>query len=117
MNTNENRIAYFGTWGAKGHYFRPIRGSFSEREINALSRIDLPVFHDEMQSNGHCYVKWARFLGYAIPHSVDDKRPGCVSAIFVENVTSSTDIREIILNADVMLKLRFIKRLPKPNEI
>lgn len=48
--------------------------------------------------------------------NMDDKRPGCVSAIFVENAKSSNDIREAIMN-DAELRWRFSKRLPKENEI
>lgn len=69
---NNPRIGYFGTWGRPGHFFRSINGVFSRREVEALSLIDMPVFHDDMKENGHCYVLWEGFLGYAIPFSDDD---------------------------------------------
>ncbi len=56
------------------------------------------------------------FMYYAIPCSKDDKRPGCISAIFVEFATSSNDIREAILS-DCELRWRFDKRYPKEDEI
>lgn len=116
MKSTEYRVAYFGTWGCKGHFFRPIKGSFTKRERDAMSNIDLPVFHEQMESEGYCYVVWEKFLGYAIPFSRDDKRPGCVSAIFVEGAETSKDILEVLQNADIVLQSRFSKRLPKPNE-
>lgn len=116
MNINECRIAYFGTWGTPGHLFRVIRGTFTKRERDAMSNIDMPVFHDAMNQKKYLYVTFERFMGYAIPVSMDDKRPGCVSAIFVEGAESPNDIREIINNADNMLKSRFITRLPKSSD-
>ena len=90
VKMNNRRIGYFGTWNRPGHFFRSINGVFSRREVESLSRIDLPVFHEDMKENGYCYVTWEDFLGYAIPFSIDDRRPGCVSAIFVEGARFSS---------------------------
>ncbi len=115
---NNPRIGYFGTWGRPGHFFRSINGVFSRREVEALSLIDMPVFHDDMKENGHCYVLWEGFLGYAIPFSDDDRRPGCVSAVFVEGAQSSSEILDILLDpANALLRHRFTKRLPSRGDI
>lgn len=69
-----------------------------------------------MKADGFLYGVFDNFMFYAIPYSRDDKRPGCVSAIFVENAKSSKDIIETIMS-DCELRWRFGKRLPKENEI
>lgn len=115
---NNPRIGYFGTWGRSGHFFRSINGVFSRREEEALSRVDLPVFHDDMKENGYCYVVWEGFLGYAIPFSTDDRRPGCVTAIFVEGARFSSEILDILLDqANSYLRSHFLKRLPSRADI
>lgn len=112
----ENRICYFGTRGRAGHFAYPIVGNFTKEEIENIEKIDLPVYHEAMKADGFLYGVLDNFMFYAIPYSKDDKRPGCVSAIFVENARGSKDIREVILN-DSELWWRFDKRLPKDDEI
>lgn len=114
--TRDNRICYFGTRGRAGHFAYPIVGNFTEEEIKYIEKIDHPVYHEAMTTNGFLYGVLNNFMFYAIPYSKDDKRPGCVSAIFVENAKSSRDIREAIMN-DCELRWRFSKRLPKDDEI
>ena len=112
----ENRIAYFGTRGQAGHSAYPIVGKFTREELDNICDIDCDHVHHAMSSNGgFCYGTLGNFMFYAIPCSKDDKRPGCITAIFVEFATSSNDIREAIVN-DVELLWRFNKRLPKENE-
>lgn len=111
-----NRICYFGTRGRAGHFAYPIVGKFTTEEIMVIERIDNPVYHEAMKADGFLYGVFDNFMFYAIPYSKDDKRPGCVSAIFVENARSSKDIREVIMS-DCELQWRFGKRLPKENDI
>lgn len=110
------RICYFGTRGKPGHFAYPIVGNFSKKELDNISKIDHPVYHEAMKADGFIYGSLENFMFYAIPHSMDDKRSGCISAIFVEFATSSKDIREAIMS-DCELRLRFGKRYPKENEI
>lgn len=112
----DNRICYFGTRGRAGHFAYPMVGNFTAEELRAIDKIDNPVFYEAMKSDGFLYGALGSFLFYAIPYSMDDKRPGCVSAIFVENAKSSNDIREAIMN-DCELRYRFGERLPKEDEI
>ena len=115
--TKENRICYFGTRGQAGHSAHPIVGNFTREELDNICDIDCDRVHHTMSSNGgFCYGTLGDFMFYAISGSKDDKRPGCISAIFVENARSSNDIREAIVN-DAELRWRFNKRLPKENEI
>ena len=114
--TKENRICYFGTRGQAGHSAHPIVGNFTREELKNIEKIDQPVYHEAMNADGFIYGILGNFMFYAIPCSKDDKRPGCISAIFVENARSSKDIREAIVN-DAELLWRFDKRLPKENEI
>lgn len=117
MSKKDSRIAYYGTWGSPGHSFRAIQGEFSAQEIDSLSRIDSWPFHEEMAQEGFCYVFWAQFLGYAIPFSEDDSRPGCVSAIFVEGAQTSSDILSAIFNThNLFLHSRFRRRLPRTSD-
>lgn len=111
-----NRICYFGTRGRAGHFAYPINGSFTEEELKNIEKIDHPVYHKAMEADGFLYGVLDNFMFYAIPYSMDDKRPGCVSAIFVENAKSSKDIRAAIMS-DCELRCRFSKRYPKDNEI
>lgn len=110
------RICYFGTRGRAGHFAYPIVGRFAKEEIMVIERVDDPVYHEAMRADGYLYGVFDNFMFYAIPYSMDDKRPGCVSAIFVENARSSKDIREAIMS-DCELRWRFGKRLPKEDEI
>lgn len=114
--TKKNRICYFGTRGRAGHFAYPIVGNFTKEEIKNIEKIDLPVYHEAMEADGFLYGVLDNFMFYAIPYSRDDKRSGCVSAIFVENARGSKDIRDVILN-DSELQWRFDKRLPKDDEI
>ena len=114
--TKENRVCYFGTRGKPGHFAYPIVGKFTREELKNIEKIDQPVYHEAMKADGFIYGTLGNFMFYAIPCSKDDKRPGCISAIFVENARSSNDIREVIMS-DSELQWRFGKRLPKENEI
>ena len=112
----EQRICYFGTRGQKGHFAYPIVGTFTREELRNIEKIDDPIYHEAMKADGFIYGSLGNFMFYAIPCSKDDKRPGCVSAIFVENARSSNDIREAIMN-DAELRWRFNKRYPKEDDI
>jgi hypothetical protein len=112
----DNRICYFGTRGRAGHFAYPIVGNFTAEELRAIDKIDNPVFYEAMKSDGFLYGTLGNFMFYAIPYSMDDKRAGSFSAVFVEFATSSKDIREAIMN-DCELRYRFGKRLPKEDEI
>ncbi|WP_304833901.1 hypothetical protein [Muribaculum intestinale] len=110
------RVAYFGTWGRAGHFVRPIVGQFSKQELEAFERVDLPAFHDAMLADGYAYCLYDDFLGYCIPFSADDKRSGCVTAIFVEGAKCSADILQV-LKQDARLSFQFWKRRPKVTDI
>lgn len=112
----DNRICYFGTRGRTGHFAFPIAGKFIREELNNIEKIDQPVYHEAMKADGFIYGVLGSFMFYAIPGSKDDKRPGCITAIFVENAQTSNDIREAIMS-DAELRWRFDKRYPKENEI
>lgn len=111
-----NRICYFGTRGKPGHFAYPIRGEFTTEEIESISKIDNPEYYDAMCGDGFMYGCLQQFMFYAIPYSMDDKRPGCISAIFVENATTPKDIMNAIWEYPE-LRVRFGKRYPKENEI
>ena len=112
----ERRICYFGTRGRAGHFTYPIVGKFTREELKNIEKIDQPVYHDAMKADGFIYGTLGNFMLYAIPCSKDDKRPGCISAIFVEGATSAKDIKEAIMS-DSELRWRFDKRYPKEDEI
>ena len=114
--TKENRICYFGTRGKPGHFAYPIVGKFTREELRNIEKIDNPIYHEAMKEDGFIYGSLGNFMLYAIPGSKDDKRTGCITAIFVEFAKCSNDIREAIMS-DSELRWRFSKRLPKENEI
>lgn len=109
------RIAYFGTWGCKGHFVRPIIGKFTKQELEAFEKVDCHAFQDAMQADGYTYCKYNDFMGYCIPFSADDKRGGCITAIFVEGAKCSADILEAI-ESDARLSFQFWKRRPSVND-
>lgn len=111
-----NRIAYFGTWSRPGHLFMAIRGTFSQQDIDNICKIDSPIYHEAVESEGYHYFGYKDFLGYAIPYSNDDKRGGCITAIFVEHAKSSKDIIEA-LEQYPDLRNKFRKRPPRPSEM
>lgn len=110
------RIAYYGTWGCAGHFVRPIVGSFTKQELEAFEKVDCPAFCDTMKADGYTYCLYNNFLGYCIPFSADDKRSGCVTAIFVEGAKSSADILQV-LEQDARLSFQFWKRRPKISDV
>lgn len=112
----DRRICYFGTRGKPGHFAYPIVGNFKAEELADIAKIDSPHIYEEMVIDGFVYGRLGSFMYYAIPYSVDDKRPGSFSALFVEFATSSRDIREVILN-NTELQWRFSKRIPKEDEV
>lgn len=81
-----------------------------------FTQSDEQITDDAMAADGFMYGKLYNFLFYAIPYSMDDKRPGSFSAIFVEYATSSKDLKEAIMS-DCELRVRFSKRYPKEDEI
>lgn len=91
-------------------------GNFTNEELRAIEKIDNPVYYEAMKSDGFLYGTLGNFMFYAIPYSMDDKRAGSFSAVFVEFATSSKDIREAIMD-DCELRVRFSKRYPKEDEI
>lgn len=106
------RVAYFGTWGRAGHFVRPIEGNFTKQELEAFTRIDCDAFQTAMSAEGYTYCQYNDFMGYCIPFSADDKRPGCITAIFVEGAKTSADILAVI-ERDLRLSFQFWKRRPK----
>lgn len=110
------RIAYYGTWGSKGHFVRPIVGVFTKQEFEAFERIDTPAYHEAMTIDGYAYCQYENFMGYCIPFSADDKRGGCITAIFVEDAKCSADIVQV-LEQDARLSFQFWKRRPKISDI
>lgn len=110
------RICYFGTRGKPGHFSYPIAGRFTEDELKAIDKIDNPVYYEAMKSDGFLYGTLGSFMFYAIPYSMDDKRAGSFSAVFVEFARSSKDIKEVIMD-DLELRGRFSKRYPKEDDI
>lgn len=112
---DKNRICYFGTRGRAGHFAYPIVGNFTRGELECIEKIDDPVFHEAMKKDGFIYGRLWNFIYYAIPVSKDDKRPGCITAIFVEDARNSNDIRGAIMS-DAELRWRFDKRYPKEDE-
>lgn len=111
-----NRIAYYGTWGRPGHGFVAIKGEFTADEIRGITNIDSDVYIEATAAEGFHYFIFGDFLGYGIPFSIDDRRPGCISAIFVEYATRSEDIISV-LDSHPEIKRRFMRRLPKPSEV
>lgn len=112
----DSRICYFGTRGKPGHLAYPIVGNFKAEELADIAKIDSSDIYEEMVIDGFVYGRLGSFMYYAIPYSVDDKRPGSFSALFVEFATSSRDIREVILS-DLELRWRFSERIPKVDEV
>lgn len=110
------RVAYFGTWGRAGHFVRPIEGEFTKQELEAFEKVDCPAFHETMAADGYTYCQYNDFMGYCIPFSADDKRGGCVTALFVEGATSSAEILAVI-ERDKRLSFQFWKRRPKVSDI
>lgn len=111
-----NRIAYYGTWNRPGHRFVAIRGEFTAKEIRAISNIDSDVYIDATVAQRFHYFGFGDFLGYGIPFSIDDKRPGCITVVFVEHAATAEDILNA-LDAFPELKQRFRRRLPKPSDL
>lgn len=111
-----NRIAYYGTWGRPGHNFMAIRGEFTAEEIRGITNIDSDIYIDATATEGFHYYGFGDFLGYGIPFSIDDKRPGCITAVFVEHAATAEDILNA-LNAFPELKQHFRRRLPKPSDL
>ena len=105
------RIAYYGTWGRPGHNFMAIRGEFTAEEIRGITNIDSDVYIDPTAAEGFHYYRFGDFLGYGIPFSIDDKRSGCITAVFVEHAATAEDILNA-LDAFPELKQRFRRRLP-----
>lgn len=106
-----NRIAYFGTWGKPGHFFRAIEGRFNRGEEDTLSLIDCHAFTKHMEGKRYSYVECNTFLGYAVPYSIDDPRPGSFAVIFVEFAETPQDIINA-LDTHPELKRHFLRRLP-----
>lgn len=109
------RIIYFGTWEGPGHYARPICGEFTDKELSIAVGFDRQSIHNAAFESGFVYIRIGNFLGYAIPHSVDDNRPGCITAVLVEGAKTSTEIRSAIIK-HWPLPYKFKQRLPQPNE-
>lgn len=109
------RVAYFGTWGCKGHYVRAIEGAFAQQELDAFAKVDSPAYHEAMAADGYAYCLYNDFMGYCIPFSADDKRGGCITAIFVEGAKTSAEIREV-LDSNPRLSFQFWKRRPKATD-
>lgn len=114
--TKENRICYFGTRGQAGHSAHPIVGNFTREELENICNIDCDHIHSFISSNGgFCYGAIGEFLFYAIQGSKDDKRPGCITAIFVEFAKKPDEIKDAIMS-NSELQWRFDKRLPQEKD-
>lgn len=111
-----NRIAYYGIWGSPGHGFVAIRGRFSAEEIRGITNTDSDIYIEATAADGFHYYGFGDFLGYGIPFSIDDRRPGCITAVFVEHAATAEDILNAI-DAFPELRQRFMRRLPKPSDI
>ena len=103
------RIAYYGTWGRPGHIFVAIRGEFSAEEIRGITNIDSDIYIEATAIEGFHYYGFGNFLGYGIPFSIDDRRPGCITAVFVEHAATPEDIRLLLF-----VPAYFAPSLPHP---
>lgn len=109
------RLAYFGTNMRPGHYFLPIRGSFTTQEEKQLESIDLLFEHSQ------CNFKFFKFEGYGclgFPASPDDMRAGSKTIFFVEGAETKSEIlnalEETAFVSKQFQKLSNMYRVPIP---
>lgn len=88
------RIAYFGTDGCIGHYFKSISGRFSLQEEEDLSKID-----EDFQLFGFSGFGFFMYKGYgclSFPASPDDNRYGSKTVFLVEGAYLKTKVLEAL---------------------
>lgn len=88
------RIAYFGTDGCIGHYFKAISGRFSLQEKEDLSKID-----EDFQVFGFSGFGFFTYKGYgclSFPASPDDHRSGSKTVFLVEGAYLKIKVLEAL---------------------
>lgn len=96
------RIAYFGTDGCPGHYFKAISGEFSPQEEEDLSKID-----EDFQLFGFSGFIFFMYKGYgclSFSASPDDNRYGSKTVFFVEGTCFKTGVLEALEEAPFVKK-------------
>ena len=96
------RVIYFGTEGNghAGHYPLGINCKLSFEDCRYISEIDK---FEEFPPDG--FFRWREFIGYGVPFSPDDTRPGSKTIVLVENGTKDDII--YCINNDRFLNRQF----------
>nr|DAI64013.1 MAG TPA: hypothetical protein [Caudoviricetes sp.] len=96
------RMAYFGTYGCPGHYFKAIFGEFSSQEEEDLSKID-----EDFQLFGFSGFGFFWYKGYgclSFSASPDDNRSGSKTVFFVECAYFKKEVLEALERAPFVKK-------------
>ena len=119
LNKQPNRIIYFGTNGCVGHYPLGINFHLTQKEYQYFKKIDRIITDETLnKATGtfFCYrTNGTSYIGFGVPYSPDDERPGSKTIVLVEYGTVQEVKDAILQNPFLLDKFKKVKEKYKLN--
>ena len=114
-----NRIIYFGTDGCVGHYPLGINFHLTRKEYKDFEKIDRIITDEFLNEATGTFFRYITndtpYIGFGVPYSPDDERPGSKTIVLVENGTVQKVKDAILQNPYLLDKFNKVKEKYKLN--
>lgn len=118
-NKQPNRIIYFGTDGCVGHYPLGINFHLTRKEYKDFEKIDRIITDEFLNEATGTFFRYITngilYIGFGVPYSPDDERPGSKTIVLVENGTVQKVKDAILQNPFLLDKFNKVKEKYKLN--
>lgn len=112
-NKQPNRIIYFGTDGCVGHYPLGINFHLTRKEYKDFENIDRIITDEFLNKATGTFFRYITngtpYIGFGVPYSPDDERPGSKTIVLVECGTVQKVIDAILQNSFLLDKFNKVK--------
>lgn len=112
-NKQPNRIIYFGTDGCVGHYPLGINFHLTRKEYKDFQNIDRIITDEFLNKATGTFFRYITngtpYIGFGVPYSPDDERPGSKTIVLVECGTVQKVIDAILQNSFLLDKFKKVK--------
>lgn len=118
-NKQPNRIIYFGTDGCVGHYPLGINFHLTRKDDKNFEKIDRIITDEFLNEATGTFFRYITndipYIGFGVPYSPDDERPGSKTIVLVENGTVQKVKDAILQNPFLLDKFNKVKEKYKLN--
>ena len=118
-NKQPNRIIYFGTDGCVGCYPLGINFHLTRKDDKNFEKIDRIITDEFLNEATGTFFRYITngipYIGFGVPYSPDDERPGSKTIVLVENGTAQKVKDAILQNPFLLDKFKKVKEKYKLN--